>query len=168
MRFSLAGILILLLLASGGLIRSPGSSKSVGIQNHIRPDCWNPLIINLTSQISDPMTYEVQVWQEDLDKDHVVYTREITLSPKLQEKFEVYFVPGPTVSVRDFRGLPALPDPATAGDLQKAMQVRLCLPQAPGKNRRTPRWYSIGCRSISWWTASIRRGRLPSMKWARG
>jgi hypothetical protein len=133
MRFSAAGILFLLFLASSAVAQVTGFVESIGIQNHIRPDCWNPLIVNLTSQISEPKTYQVQVWQEDLDKDHVVYTREITLSPKLQEKFEVYFVPEPTVSVRDFRGLPALPDQVTAGDLQKALQVRVCLPQDPGR-----------------------------------
>ena len=103
-----------------------GFVESVGIGGRIRPDCWTPLVVNLTSQISEPATYQIQVWQEDLDKDPVVYTKEITLSPKLQEKFELYFVPQPT-------GLPALPGQVTPNELQKALRVRVCLPPGEGK-----------------------------------
>ena len=126
MRGYLAGIITLLLLASGASAQVTGFVESIGIQNRIRPDCWNPLVVNLTSQISDPATYQIQVWQNDLDKDRVVFTKDVTLSPKLQQKFETYFVPQPTDG-----GLPTAPMPA--GLLQKELHVRLCLPQAEGR-----------------------------------
>ncbi len=128
MRLFLAGIITFFILTSSVMAQVDGFVESIGIGGHIRPDCWTPLVVNLTSQISEPMTYQIQVWQEDLDKDRVVFTKEITLSPKLQEKFEMYFVPQPTNG-----GLPLQGSNTSAGELQKALHVRLCLPLAEGK-----------------------------------
>ena len=126
MRSFLAGLAILLFLSSGAMAQVTGFVESVGIGNQIRPDCWNPLRVNLTSTVSDPMQYQLQVWQEDLDKDKVVYTREITLSPKAQEKFDLYFLPQPSKVLE--------PKPRLRpASLQKRLRVKVCLPPAEGK-----------------------------------
>ncbi|MDB5291040.1 MAG: hypothetical protein JWL69_2281 [Phycisphaerales bacterium] len=124
MRSFLAGLLILL-LGSMATAQVTGFVESVGFENHYRPDCWTPLVVNLTSQVSEPMEYQLQVWQEDLDKDRVLYTKDITLSPKVQEKYQLYFLPRPS------DGLPS--GPSNMADLQKALQVRVCLRPAEGK-----------------------------------
>ncbi|MDB5332824.1 MAG: hypothetical protein JWP03_3975 [Phycisphaerales bacterium] len=124
MRAFLAGLLILL-LGSVATAQVTGFVESVGFDNHYRPDCWTPLVVNLTSTVSDPMEYQLQVWQEDLDKDRVLYTKDVTLSPKVQEKYQMYFLP------RSSDGLPS--GAGSMADLQKALQVRICLRPAEGK-----------------------------------
>ncbi|HET6248415.1 MAG TPA: hypothetical protein VFE47_12005 [Tepidisphaeraceae bacterium] len=124
MRSFLAGLVFLLLVSSGALAQVTGFVESVGIGDCIRPDCWNPIRVNLKSQISEPMQYQLQVWQEDLDKDRVVYTREITLSPQVREKFDVYFVPQKSL------GNDQLISP---GEAQRSIHVRVCLPPGEGK-----------------------------------
>ena len=129
MRSFLAGLVILFLVPCGAVAQVTGFVESVGIGGRIRPDCWNPIRVNLTSTVSEPMQYQLQVWQEDLDKDRVVYTREITLSSsngvKTQEKFELYFVPQP--------GLCTDQPIITPGQLQKALHIKVCLPPGEGK-----------------------------------
>ncbi|MDB5298834.1 MAG: hypothetical protein JWO87_497 [Phycisphaerales bacterium] len=127
MRSFLAGLLILL-LGSVATAQVTGFVESVGFENHYRPDCWTPLVVNLTSQVSEPMEYQLQVWQEDLDKDRVLYTKDITLSPKVQEKYQMYFLPRPD---HEAVGLPS--GPGSMAALQKALQVRVCLRPGDGK-----------------------------------
>ncbi len=118
MRAFLVGIVILTL---GGISASPafgqatGFVEKIGFGKTFRPYGWTPVLINLTSTIGDPAEYQIQVRQEDLDRDRVIFRRDIVLNPGKQEKFWVYFLAQP-------RGLPE----GTAIDLDKALDVRLC------------------------------------------
>src|SRR5687767_12511308 len=100
MRSFLKGLIFLLLLSTGFVsvahAQADGFVESIGFQGYYRPNCWTPMVINLSSQISEPAEYQVRVYQEDLDRDHAIYQRTITLNPKVREKFQVYFIPQPT------------------------------------------------------------------------
>ncbi len=118
MRSFLAGMVILLLsAASFGQVS--GFVESIGFQNTYRPDCWTPMMVNLTSQYGEAQNYQLQVWQEDLDRDRVVYTKDITLSPRAQDKFQLYFIPRPT-------------EGGIANSPADAIHVRLCYPPKEG------------------------------------
>jgi hypothetical protein len=118
MRAFLVGIVLLTL---GGISASPafgqatGFVEKIGFGKTFRPYGWTPVLINLTSTIGDPAEYQIQVRQEDLDRDRVIFRRDIVLNPGKQEKFWVYFLAQP-------RGLPE----GSAVDLDKALDVRLC------------------------------------------
>src|SRR2546421_1751171 len=120
MRSFLAG-LVILLLSSAAFGQVSGFVESIGYQNAYRPDCWTPILVNLTSQFGDAVSYQLQVWQEDLDRDRVVYTKDITLSPRAQDKFQLYFIPRPT-------------EGGIANQPADALHVRLCFP--PKENQR--------------------------------
>ncbi|HZL34000.1 MAG TPA: hypothetical protein VFC78_01740 [Tepidisphaeraceae bacterium] len=115
MRLYMAGIFILI-LSSAAMGQVGGEILGVGPGgNEYRPGCWTPLVVKLHSTVSEPMTYQLQIWQEDLDKDHVVYTKDVTLSPQATESYMLYFVPSP------------VEDPL------KGLRVRVCLPPAEGR-----------------------------------
>src|SRR5580765_6635681 len=124
MRSFLVGLAFLLLASAGALAQVTGFVESVGYQGYFRPDSWTPMLVNLRSQVSEPMSYQLQVWQDDLDRDRVVYTKDITLSPSAQDKFQLYFIPRPSDQ--------SLPVGNTA-EFQRAVQVRICLPPKPGQ-----------------------------------
>src|SRR5687768_8275341 len=113
MRSFLAGSVLLLLLASAASGQASGQVLSLGLgQGYYRPDCWTPLLVQLRSTVSDPQEYQIQVHQQDLDKDTVVYTRVVTLNAQAQQDFWVYFVPQPTDD-----GLPPPNSPVRLGDV---------------------------------------------------
>ena len=125
MRSFLVGLVFLLLstaFASVGSAQVDGFVESIGFQGHYRPNAWTPMVVNLTSQISETETYLIRVYQEDLDRDRVRYEQTITLTGKKQEKFRLNFLPRPTDG--------GLPDPTQPGvtlaDLEKALVVELC------------------------------------------
>lgn len=122
MRSFLAG-LAFLVIASNCLAQATGFVEGIGFDRRYRPDCWAPMLVNLSSQSDKPQDYVIQVQQDDLDRDRVIYSRQITLNPRAQEKFWVYFLPKPTNG--------GLPDAVvgtrnTAADLEKALTVWLC------------------------------------------
>lgn len=119
MRSILAGLLILA-LSTAALGQVTGFVESIGYENYYRPECWTPILVNLSSQFSDAESYQLQVWQEDMDRDRVVYTKDITLSPHVQDKFQLYFLPRPTDG-----GLPQQP--------AEALHVRLVAPLKEGQ-----------------------------------
>jgi hypothetical protein len=94
--------LILLLLPSAALAQIQGQVLSIGFNNHYRPDCWTPMLVQLTSQNEESTAYQIQIVQEDLDRDRVIFTQEVTLDgategkPATTENFWVYFKPKPT------------------------------------------------------------------------
>ncbi len=96
----LAGLLILGLPAAA-LAQARGQVLSLGFNNHYRPDCWVPMLIQLTSQSADSQDFQIQVVQKDIDRDRVVYTQMVTLGgnvegrPATTENFWVYFKPTP-------------------------------------------------------------------------
>jgi hypothetical protein len=115
-----AGSYLLLLLALSAACppafgQVKGFVENLGFDRAYRPDAWLPMVVNLTSTITEPADYLVQVVQPDMDGDTVLYTRQITLGPSVQnERFWMYFRPQPS-------GL----DNTSSTDLQKQLQVRL-------------------------------------------
>jgi len=122
MRSSLLGLILfsvaVLSLTSGAMGQATGQVLGIGFNNYFRPDCWLPLRIQLHSDSNDVKTYMIQVHQQDLDKDTVVYTRRVVLNPKpaITDYF-VYFIPQPTQN-EEFRGLPE-GDPKALGEYLK-------------------------------------------------
>src|ERR1700722_575027 len=118
MRSSLAGLILfsvtVLSLTSGAMGQATGQVLGIGFNNYFRPDCWVPLRVQLHSDSNDVKTYMIQVHQQDLDKDTVVYTRRVVLNPKpaITDYF-VYFIPQPTDN-----GLPE-GDPKALGEVLK-------------------------------------------------
>lgn len=126
MRSFVAGLL-LLALSTAAQAQVTGQVLGVGFGNHYRPDCWTPMLVQLTSQQADPATYQIQVVQEDLDRDRVVYTQQVDLGGNADgknkgENFWIYFRPKPTE-----RGLPDAADlSSNLNDLNKQLKVFLC------------------------------------------
>src|SRR5215212_8176599 len=115
MRSFWAGIFLLIFCAPAALGQATGFVEKIGFGKSYRPYGWTPLLVNLTSQIGDAAEYEIQVRQEDLDRDRVIFRRDIVLNPNKQEQFWVYFMAQP-------RGF----DDASAASLNKFLDVRLC------------------------------------------
>ncbi len=105
MRSFLAGI-ILLSITGSALAQATGFVTALGFQSNYRPDCWTPLLIHLDSTLSEPAEYQIQVHQQDLDNDTVVYARTVTLSPQGHQDYWAYFVPQPIGKEGDPGGLP--------------------------------------------------------------
>jgi hypothetical protein len=115
MRSFLAGIFLAIFCAPVALGQATGFVEKIGFGKAYRPYGWTPMLVNLTSTIGDPAEYEIQVRQEDLDRDRVIFRRDIVLNPNKQEQFGVYFMAQP-------RGF----DDATPASLNKLLDVRLC------------------------------------------
>ena len=98
MRRFLAGLL-LLLFTTPALAEIKGEVESFGFNNHYRPNCWTPMVVRVQPEKSG--TYQIRVIQEDLDRDRVVFSREITLTggddgAPPPQRFWMYFIPQPT------------------------------------------------------------------------
>lgn len=106
--------LIVLFSPSGALAQATGYARELGFAGNFRPDCWTPLLVHLDSTVSQAGEYQVQVHQQDLDQDTVVFTRTVTLGPNARENFWVYFLPQPTDG-----GLPGQGAVAQLGDVLK-------------------------------------------------
>jgi hypothetical protein len=127
MRCLWAGLLILF-IPTAAWAQARGQVLSIGFDNHYRPDCWTPMLVQLTSQSEDSVDYQIQVVQEDLDRDKVTYTQQVTLGGNVEgksattENFWVYFKPRSTGG--------GLPDAAMAGTnlntLNQELKVFLC------------------------------------------
>ena len=110
------------------LAQARGQVLAVGFNNHYRPDCWTPMLVQLTSQSPDSQTYQIQIVQEDLDRDRVTYTQLETLGgnidgkPATTENYWVFFKPKPTDG-----GLPDATDMTTTlNTLNGQLKVFLC------------------------------------------
>ena len=83
MRLALAGIMFFLFPVAAvfgqadDFVETIGFGESVGVY---RSTCWTPMLVYLTSQSDKPADYLIQVQQEDLDGDKVVFSKKITLS----------------------------------------------------------------------------------------
>lgn len=123
MRLFFAGLL-LLFIPTVALAQAKGEVESIGFNNAYRPDSWTPMVVRLRPETNDPGTYQIQVWQYDIDGDRPVYTRQITLNGADQareQRFWMYFLPQPINK--------GLPDPTNGGtlkDLQHDLEVFLC------------------------------------------
>lgn len=103
MRFFVVGIIVTLVAAavSWGQAPAEGDIESIGIDGYYRPNCWVPMKLRLRPTIGEAATYKIQVVQEDMDRDRVLYTKEaFTLNGnppggKMEERVWVYFLPQP-------------------------------------------------------------------------
>lgn len=125
---AIAPVLILLMLASAALGQAAGGIESIGFENNYRPECWTPMLVTLSPQTSESGQYQLQVKQEDLDRDYPIFVRTISLTGNAegagarQQKFRMYFKPQPTGE-----GLPDANDPGrTLRDLQDVLQASFC------------------------------------------
>jgi hypothetical protein len=120
MRSLWAGFILLLLLASAAGAQATGVVQQLGFGGNYRADCWTPLLVHLDSTLSTTAEYQIQVSQQDLDQDIVVFTRTITLGPAGPAghgDFWVYFLPQP--SNGGLRG------PNNAASLSDVLKVHL-------------------------------------------
>ena len=110
------------------MAQARGQVLSLGFNNHYRPDCWTPMLVQLTSQSPDPQTYQIQIQQQDLDRDQVTYIQTVALGgnvegrPATTENFWAYFKPTPVDG-----GLPDASDlTTTLATLNSRLKVFLC------------------------------------------
>src|SRR5690349_7506594 len=100
MRSFLAGIL-LLILPSVTFAQARGQVESIGFGDYFRPGCWTPMLVYLVPTSGSPFTGRIEVVQEDLDRDQVLFTRQITLTGNpaggsaVEQRFWMYFMPQP-------------------------------------------------------------------------
>src|SRR5258706_11742069 len=79
MRSYLAGILCCMLPAVA-FAQAVGSVESIGFADYFRPGCWTPMLVYLKPTTGGQFTRRIEVVQEDLDRDQVLFTRQITLT----------------------------------------------------------------------------------------
>jgi hypothetical protein len=85
------------------------------------------MLIKLTPTTGSPFTGRIEVVQDDLDKDEVIFTRQITLTgnnpngPPLDQRFWMYFIPQPNRTDRE-----VIEDNLNPVDLTGLIKVRLC------------------------------------------
>jgi hypothetical protein len=107
-----------------------GEVESIGFGNTYRPACWTPMVVRLRPGSNDTGTYQIQVIQEDLDRDRAIFVRPITLTGNgRDQRFWCYFQPQSTVNKYDsteFHGLPDVTQGGNLKQLQQALKVYLC------------------------------------------
>src|SRR5690242_2910381 len=120
MRSILAGLLVLVSTMTA-LAQVKGEVESIGFQNLYRPNCWTPMVVRLQATSEESGTYLIQVVQEDMDRDKVLYTRPAAIEGSRpgqsarEKRFWVYFLPQPTRS-GSFVGLPDVTQQATRAE----------------------------------------------------
>lgn len=130
MRIWRVGILVLL-LASVLWAQAEGTVESVGFQGYYRPECWVPIAVLLRPTSDSAAELQIRVVQEDLDRDRVLATRTVTLSPdpsgrQSEQRFWMYFRPQPTNN--------GLHDAAVGGSPKKLEQeLKVLLTDKDGK-----------------------------------
>jgi hypothetical protein len=104
-----------------------GEVESIGFENYYRPECWTQMVVRLTPESEGAVDYLLSVHQQDMDRDQVVYTRQITLTGADEngnardQRFRVYFKPEPVD-----QGLPDANDGTqNLAALQKRLRVEL-------------------------------------------
>jgi hypothetical protein len=129
MRFLLVGLILgVLQSAATAQVQVTGFVEAIGFNNSYRPDSWTPMLVNITSQSNATGEYQIQIVQQDLDKDNVTFTRDITLNAGTQQKFWAYFSPQPTNG-----GLPG----QSMDELQKVLRVYIATrPDAGGHTKQ--------------------------------
>jgi hypothetical protein len=122
----MAGFLCLF-VPTFALAQARGDVQSVGFDNHVRPGCWTPLLVRLTPTTGTPFNGRIEVVQDDLDKDEVIFTRQINLTgnnpngPPIDQRFWMYFIPQPNRGDRE-----TIDDNLNPVDLTRMIKVRLC------------------------------------------
>ncbi len=106
MRDALAG-LFLLMMSSAAFGQAEGSVESVGFGGggYYRPNCWTPMKLSITPTSTDidfyKKPFQIEVVQEDLDKDRQIFREFVQLTPmasgsRVQQKVWTYFIPQPS------------------------------------------------------------------------
>lgn len=95
------GIILLILLPVSAMGQVSGFVQSIGFENHIRPDSWASMLINLTPETSRSAEYEIHVRLQDMDRDQPIAVKKITLTGVAEgsnrsQTFRMYFMPPPT------------------------------------------------------------------------
>ena len=124
MRRFLAGILSIFLLAAAPQAFARNEVESIGFGSLYRPNCYVPMLVNVSVEKSG--TYQIRVIQEDLDRDHEIFKQDVTLTGADEgkgsdQKFWMYFIPQPTDG-----GLPDTSRQGNLKDLQQQLKVFLC------------------------------------------
>ncbi len=124
MRRALAGLLLLLIIPTCGLAQPKGEVESIGFGSFYRPNCFVPMLIRLQADKSG--TYQIQVVQEDMDRDREIFRQEVSLTGAedgkgVAQKFWMYFIPQPTDG-----GLPDTTRGGNLRELQQKLKVFLC------------------------------------------
>jgi hypothetical protein len=98
MRHTLAGlVLFLVLLPAAAFAQIRGDIESIGFGSYYRPDCWTPMVVRLRTAGLKTDRYNLQVIQEDLDRDRPLITRQISIdTSQPEQRFWMYFIPQPT------------------------------------------------------------------------
>lgn len=123
-----AGLFFLLLLPAFALGQIKGEVESIGFgSSFYRPNCFIPMLIRLQADKSG--TYQIQVFQEDLDSDNQIFMQTISLTGAdegkgSEQRFWMYFIPQPTEH-GSLRGLPDTTQTGTLRDLQQQLKVFL-------------------------------------------
>src|SRR5215218_5067151 len=99
MRRFLAGIFFLLTIPAAALAQFKGEVESIGFGSFYRPNCYVPMLIRVSAHTSG--TYQIQVVQEDLDRDLQIFMQPVTLTGAedgkgAEQRFWMYFIPQPT------------------------------------------------------------------------
>ncbi|MDB5320623.1 MAG: hypothetical protein JWN40_2254 [Phycisphaerales bacterium] len=125
MRSFLAGILSFILPAVA-FAQAVGGVETIGFGDYFRPGSWTPMLVYLKPTTGSNFTGRIEVVQEDVDRDQVLFSRQITLtgnppnSSAVEQRFWMYFLPQPNT------GREALDETRTLGELSNLIKVRLC------------------------------------------
>lgn len=125
MRAILLGLLCLL-LPSAAFAQARGEVQSIGFGGDFRPGAWTPMVIKLVPTTGSPFSGRIEVVQEDLDRDQVIFTRQVHLDPNPENgnapdtRFWMYFMPQPSKDRGELDGSLSL------SELTERIKVRLC------------------------------------------
>src|SRR5258706_6549788 len=79
MRSFLAGILSFILPAVA-FAQAVGGVETIGFGDYFRPGSWTPMLVYLKPTTGSNFTGRIEVIQEDVDRDQVLFSRHITLT----------------------------------------------------------------------------------------
>jgi hypothetical protein len=122
----IAGIVLVSLLPVIAFAQARGQVETVGFAGAYRPGCWTPMVVQLIPTTGTAFAGRIEVIQEDLDRDNVIFTRQITLTGNTasgsapEQRFWMYFLPQPSKGDRE-----ALEAGLTADQLTRIIRVRL-------------------------------------------
>src|SRR5580658_2157766 len=133
-RSFLWGPALALLIPAAALAQVTGQVLKIGFQNTYRPDCWTPMLVQVTSENTESRNYQIQVVQEDLDSDRQTFVTQDVVVPGRAEgqppavsEYWVYFRPKATSG--------GLSDARTGGSMQQLQdQLKVYLCEENGKN----------------------------------
>ncbi len=106
MRYALAG-LFLLTISGVAFGQAEGTVESVGFggSGYYRPNCWTPMKLSIRPTSTDidfyKKPFQIEVIQEDLDKDREIFREFVQLTPmagdsRVPQKVWTYFIPQPS------------------------------------------------------------------------